>query len=183
MEHGRHPQQGRIGRRAKRTGREQEGQQKVMHTSAVDLEAPGALEGLELCPAAFQERLAKAREYRATVVGDRIHTMSVDSASSAEGAVDWRRDSHGLLSKWRPDRLPAEAAAGLLRLMDRLGLDYGAADLVLTPEGRCVFLEVNPAGEYLWADDILEGAISRSIADLLAGELPRRQAPWSPNFA
>lgn len=151
---------------------EQEGEQKVMHTSA--LENLDDLDGLELCPAAFQERLEKEREYRVTVVGDRLFTMSVASADSALGAVDWRRDSNALLSRWRPDTLPEPAAQGLLRLMERLELNFGAADFVRTPEGRCVFLEINPAGEYLWADDILGGAISDAIGDLLAGQLPRR---------
>lgn len=151
---------------------DQAGEQKVMHTTALD--TLDDLDGLELCPAAFQERLTKAKEYRVTAVGDQLFTISVDSAGSTLGAVDWRRDSDALLASWRPDALPEPAASALLRLMDRLGLNYGAADFVLTPEGRCVFLEINPAGEYLWADDILGGPISAAIGDLLAGQLPRR---------
>lgn len=36
--------------------------------------------------------------------------------------------------------------------MEKLGLAYGAIDFVVTPEGEYVFLEVNPSGQFLWAD-------------------------------
>lgn len=151
-----------------------QGQDKVVHTTAIGPEHLATLDGLEMCPAVFQERLPKVKEYRVTVVGERLFTMSVDSPAVAEGAVDWRRASDALLDRWVPDTLPEHAAVGLLRLMDRLRLNYGAADFVLTPDGRCVFLEVNPAGEYLWLDSKLGGAISVAIAEHLAGLTPRR---------
>ena len=52
--------------------------------------------------------------------------------------------------------------------MSALSLSYGAIDLVLTPEGRYVFLEINPNGQWLWMDEMLSLGISHSIADWLA---------------
>jgi len=131
---------------------------------------------LSLCPATFQERLRTEREYRVTVVGDKLFSASLSGAAMGEGAVDWRRDGARVFKHWRPDPLPEAAAAGLLRLMARFGLDYGAADFIRTTDGRVVFLEVNPAGEFLWLDPLFEGKISEAIAALLAGEVPRRGA-------
>ena len=37
--------------------------------------------------------------------------------------------------------------------MDRLGLVFGCLDLVVTPEGEHVFLEVNEMGQFLWLEE------------------------------
>lgn len=152
---------------------EEEGQEKVMFTTALGPEEIAEIDGLDLCPGAFQEHLEKVKEYRVTVVGDEVFACSVDSQAEDKGQVDWRRAGAELVTRWRRDPLPPEAEAGLKRLCRRLKLHYGAADFVLTPDGRCVFLEVNPAGEYLWMDMIWEGAISEAIAEVLVGARPR----------
>ncbi len=36
--------------------------------------------------------------------------------------------------------------------MEALGLVFGAIDLIVTPGNEYVFLEVNPAGQFLWID-------------------------------
>lgn len=58
--------------------------------------------------------------------------------------------------------------------MDVLGLNYGAMDLILTPENKYVFLEVNPVGEFFWLDNLANGSISKAIANLLMGNGNRR---------
>jgi D-alanine-D-alanine ligase-like ATP-grasp enzyme len=55
-----------------------------------------------------------------------------------------------------------------MELMSRLSLAYGAIDLVLTPDGRYIFLEINPNGQWLWIDEMLSLGISHSIAERLS---------------
>ncbi|MEV4245300.1 hypothetical protein AB0J63_18065 [Streptosporangium canum] len=47
------------------------------------------------------------------------------------------------------------------------GLTYGAIDLILTPDGRYVFLEINPNGQFLWIEDATGLPIGAAIGDLL----------------
>ena len=42
-----------------------------------------------------------------------------------------------------------------------------AIDLVVTPDGRYVFLEINPNGQFLWVEQLTGLPISRAIAALL----------------
>ena len=71
-------------------------------------------------------------------------------------------------SAWTPYVLPDDVATRLLQLAARLGLSYGAADFVVTPDGRHVFLEINPAGEWFWLDDVFgPRALSTAIAETL----------------
>ena len=51
--------------------------------------------------------------------------------------------------------------------MQSLRLTFGAIDLIETPSGEYVFLEVNPNGQWLWIDDLLQLGISDAITDWL----------------
>jgi glutathione synthase/RimK-type ligase-like ATP-grasp enzyme len=63
--------------------------------------------------------------------------------------------------------LPAEVERRCVELTRRLGLVYGAIDLIVTPAGEYVFLEINPTGEYGWIEDATGLPISDAICDLL----------------
>jgi hypothetical protein len=39
--------------------------------------------------------------------------------------------------------------------------------MAITPDGKYVFFEINPNGQYLWIEDITKAPISEAIADLL----------------
>jgi hypothetical protein len=58
----------------------------------------------------------------------------------------------------------------LQEFLDYFGLQYGAFDLILTPDGQYVFLELNPSGEFFWLDSVVGLPISKAIADVLPGE-------------
>ncbi|HEV7889804.1 MAG TPA: hypothetical protein VGP08_04155, partial [Pyrinomonadaceae bacterium] len=154
---------------------DREGRENVVFTNPVGPEDLEDLTGLSLCPMTFQERVEKALELRATVVGRRVFTASIDSQTSARAAHDWRRDGVALVDEWRPYKLPDEVEARLLALMDFFGLNYGAADFILTPDGRHVFLEVNPSGEFFWLEHGPGLDISGALADMLLGLAPRRE--------
>ncbi|HEX8500728.1 MAG TPA: hypothetical protein VF659_09065 [Pyrinomonadaceae bacterium] len=151
-----------------------EGREHVVFTNPVGPEDLEDLTGLSLCPMTFQERVEKALELRATVVGKSVFTAAIDSRASARAAHDWRRDGAGLAGGWQPYELPRAEREGLLRLMDYFGLNYGAADFILTPDGRHVFLELNPAGEFFWLEQTPGLPISGALADVLLGLAPRR---------
>jgi glutathione synthase/RimK-type ligase-like ATP-grasp enzyme len=154
---------------------DREGRESVVFTNPVGPEDLEDLTGLSLCPMTFQERVEKRLELRATVVGRRVFTASIDSQTSSRAAHDWRRDGVRLVDEWRPYDLPPEAELPLLKLMDYFGLNYGAADFILTPEGRHVFLELNPAGEFFWLEHGPGLRISGALADVLLGLAPRRE--------
>jgi glutathione synthase/RimK-type ligase-like ATP-grasp enzyme len=152
-----------------------EGRESVVFTNPIGPEDLEDLTGLSLCPMTFQERVEKRLELRATVVGRSVFTASIDSQASTRAAHDWRRDGVRLVDEWRPYTLPPEAEQPLLKLMDYFGLNYGAADFILTPDGRHVFLELNPAGEFFWLEHGPGLDISGALADVLLGLAPRRE--------
>ena len=52
--------------------------------------------------------------------------------------------------------------------MAAFGLVYGAIDMRLTAEGEYVFLEVNPAGQWLFIEERTGQPITAAVADCLA---------------
>jgi MvdD family ATP-grasp ribosomal peptide maturase len=148
---------------------------KVVFTNEIKEEHLEDLDGLSLCPMTFQENVPKCLELRVTIVGNKIFAAAVDSQKSQLARDDWRRDGAGLIEDWEYHRLPHEIEEKLLTLMDVFGLNYGAVDMILTPDNRYVFLEINPAGEFFWLElKNPKFPISAAIADVLLGEVPRR---------
>lgn len=155
--------------------RDDDGDAEPIFTRALSADELDDLDGLELAPMIFQERLPKALELRLTIVGSRVFCAAIDSQNSELGAVDWRADP-ALVRGFRAyDALPAEIEAKLLRLLDSCGLNFATVDVIVTPDGRYVFLEFNPSRSYFGFIETATGLpISGAVADLLLGRVPPR---------
>lgn len=124
---------------------------------------------IQVAPLTLQEEIPKAYEVRANIVGNRALAVRIDSQKSAESELDWRRYdlSNTPYSEYR---LPPEIEHRCLELTRCLGLEFGAIDLIRTPDGRYVFLEINGNGQFLWAEDHSGVGVSAALANLLVGK-------------
>jgi putative peptide maturation system protein len=123
---------------------------------------------LRWCPVTAQEHIDKSLELRVTVVGDRVFPAAIHSQRTNHARVDWRRADHAR-TPFVPHDLPAEVARRCIDLVASLDLRYGCIDLVLTPDDRLVFLEIDPNGQYLWIEQLTGLPITAALADLLVG--------------
>ena len=140
-----------------------------MHTSEVGEADLADLASLRYSPMIFQERIPKARELRVIFADGRFFVGAVDASESAAGQTYWRLATPDECP-WQRDEISDELAEPFKMLMTELGLVFGTIDLILTPDGRHVFLEVNPAGEWGMLERDLGYPISESIADALVGQ-------------
>lgn len=147
----------------------------VVFTNEIQEQHLDDLASVQYCPMVFQEKLDKQLELRINIVGREMFAFSVNSAATERGSTDWRKDGVALLDSWLPYELPGELRDKLLHFMDVYGLNYGAIDVILAPDGRYYFLEINAAGEYFWLDKLCDHAISRQIANVLLGKAARRE--------
>ena len=139
----------------------------AVFTTKLEDEAMIDLSDASLSPTIYQEFLPKAYDIRVTIVGRKLFAVTIDSQSDPNAVIDWRKTENPLLPH-APIELPEPLQQSLLELMSRMSLTYGAIDLVLTPDGRYVFLEINPNGQWLWIDEMLSLGISDSIAEWLS---------------
>ena len=121
------------------------------------------IDSVRFAPVILQEYIPLALDIRVTVVDDQIFATSFKSDPQYE--VDYRPGVG--TADVQPYTLPDDVAAKLMRLMDHFGLKYGAVDFRVTPEGEHVFLEVNPAGEYLFASERTGQPVPQAIAAVL----------------
>jgi glutathione synthase/RimK-type ligase-like ATP-grasp enzyme len=123
----------------------------LLLTNEVALEDLPSDETLRLTPGIFQEKIDKAHELRVTILGEHVVTARLLSQESEATRIDWRAGAGKI--RVEPGRLPAEVESACLRLMRSLGIVFGCFDFIVTPEGNHVFLEVNPAGQFLWVEE------------------------------
>lgn len=121
---------------------------------------------LRYSPMLFQPNVDKQLEVRATVVGKQVLAAEIHSQVTAHTRQDWRRYDHGH-TPYREHELPSLVRDRCLALVAQLGLRFGAIDLILTPEGRYVFLEINPNGQWLWVERETGLPITEAVCDLL----------------
>jgi ATP-grasp ribosomal peptide maturase len=144
-----------------------EGQVRVIYTSRVhdlnELLDPALGKTAHL----FQEAIPKKFEARVTIVGTQVFAVRIDAGSPA-ARTDWRSDYSALA--YSRIELPQTVAAKLIELHQRLGLVYGAVDLICDEADKWVFLETNQAGEWGWLAAETGVPIAAALADLLAGD-------------
>ncbi|HET6230406.1 MAG TPA: grasp-with-spasm system ATP-grasp peptide maturase [Longimicrobiaceae bacterium] len=99
-------------------------------------------------PSLVQEMAEKAFEVRCFYLDGRCWSMAIFSQLDAQTAVDFRRYNDERPNRTVPYLLPPEVESAVCSLMRSIPLDTGSLDLVCTPEGRHVFLEVNPVGQF-----------------------------------
>lgn len=144
----------------------------AVYTSPVEATDLDHLDGLRQSPMVFQARIEKAYELRVIIVGDQAFAGCIDATHSTTGQTDWRRARPGEVA-WKPGTLTPALQTQLCAIVRRLGLIYGAADVIIRPDGTPVFLEVNPNGEW----GMLEQQLDLPISDAIAARL---MAPLTP---
>jgi len=152
----------------------QEGNEQVVFTNEITSTDLISLDSLSYCPMLFQQKLEKKLELRITIVGDKLFAFCIDSQKEANARIDWRKEGLRLMDDWKPYQLPRPIEDKLIAFMDSYQINYGAIDLILTPDDEYYFLEINPAGEYFWLDKLCNFEISKQIAAVLLGHAKRR---------
>ncbi len=121
-------------------------------------------------PTFLQENIEKKTELRITIIGKKLFAVEFDSQSLPYTKIDWRRVQEKLLEiPHRVVKLPLQIEKKLRSLLDYYGLNFGAIDMARTPDDEYVFFELNPAGQFLWLDDVTDLNLAQEMAKFLLG--------------
>jgi ATP-GRASP peptide maturase of grasp-with-spasm system len=118
-------------------------------------------------PTLVQERLEKAYEVRTFVLDGECHSMAIFSQADERTRADFRRYNDRRPNRAVPYRLPEDVERGIRALMRDLALSTGSLDFVRTPDGRHVFLEVNPAGQFGMVSYPCNYRLEKQVAEYL----------------
>lgn len=125
------------------------------------------ISNVEFTPTLFQEYVLKDVELRITVVGKKIFAAEIHSQIREDTLHDWRRGDT-LALPHKVHSLPKEIEEKCITLVKSFGLYFSAIDMILTPDGRYVFLEINPNGQWAWIEELTDMPISEALVDLLS---------------
>lgn len=111
------------------------------------------------------ELIPKDFELRVTAIGDHLFAAKILSQETQDGRVDWRKAYTEL--KMQPYTLPVKVAEACHLLIRRLGLVFGCFDLIVTPAGQHVFLEVNEMGQFLFVEKYTDQPLLDAFSEFL----------------
>lgn len=147
---------------------------KAFHAQGADEDAmvtagrvdAAALPG-ELGAASLFQEIVPGVPVRLTVIGP--HMFAVEITGSRH--LDWRPEQDKLT--FTPVDVPEHVERGVRRFLGAYGLEYGAFDFIRDPDGRWVFLEINPSGMYGFVELQSGLPITAAFADHLCESVDR----------
>lgn len=149
----------------------------MIYTHRVTEQDAEQLESVRYGPTFLQALIPKARDVRVTVIGDELFATAIESMTMAASQIDFRKVEFMDLPHV-PVTLPEPVASACFKLVKDLGLQFGAIDLLETPDNDYVFLENNPNGQWYWIEMMTGQPMAKAMADLLErGEIERGRAP------
>ncbi len=144
-------------------GHQVEGGFYTAYTNIVTEDILDRLESVRVAPVCLQEYVDKEFELRVTVVGQKVFSCRIDSQNKQRTQVDWRRyDRTTPHSVYAIDQALSER---LISMMKHYGIRFASFDLIVTPDGQTIFLEMNPASQFLWVEELTGMPITDAIID------------------
>jgi len=138
-------------------------------TTIVDDDMLAELDAVRELSCHFQEYIPKRHELRVTVVGRRVFAAVLHSQDDPRTTIDSRDMSAPI--RYEACSLAPEIERRCVDFVRSYGLEFGALDLIVTPEDDIVFLENNPAGQFLYVQELVpELRILEALADTLHQE-------------
>lgn len=99
-------------------------------------------------PSLIQNYIEKKYELRIFYFNREFYNMAIFSQNDSSTNIDFRNYNNEKPNRCVPYKLPQNIEKKLDKLMRKLQLNSGSIDMIVTPEGKYVFLEVNPIGQF-----------------------------------
>jgi len=126
---------------------------KVAEVTIITPDVIDQIGDFEPIPLIIQEVIPKRYELRVTVIGKSVFFAKINSQDAEVSCLDWRKARENIKME---SYLPSPKLKALcLELTHSYGLNYSAIDLIVTPEGEIVFLEINPGGQFIFVEILI----------------------------
>jgi hypothetical protein len=124
------------------------------YTRPIDAETLLAFRySIRLAPVFIQKRIQKKAEYRLTLISKHDFVCRIDAKhiNDVEVTWDWRVTEPNKLVHV-PDKLPIDYLNKLHQMLDELGLNFGAFDIIRDEDDTLYFIELNPNRQWYWSE-------------------------------
>lgn len=135
-------------------------------TTLITDEHMNSLDAISELPCCFQEYIPKQYELRVTVIGDKVFAAKINSQDDERTKIDFRDFSVDIL--YEAIELPLEIEKRCREFVHSYKLNFGALDIIVTPDNEYVFLENNPGGQFWFVEQLVpELKMMDTLADCL----------------
>lgn len=124
----------------------------------------------DFSPSMFQEKIDKLYELRIFYIDQKFYPSVIFSQGNKKTEIDFRDYDRDKPNRVTPYKLPHSIETKLTALMNELKLETGSIDIIVTPEKKYVFLEVNPIGQFNQVSIPCNYALEEKIANYLLYE-------------
>lgn len=138
----------------------------AMYTRLCDDAVLAEMDTVRFTPSILQTYIEKRVEHRVTVIGDRVFDCIIESQATTKTQIDWRRYDLAH-TPHRIGTLSDSIAQQCLEITHRLGLLFSGIDLIETPDGDFVFLEINCSPQWGWIEAVTGMPLRETLIDLL----------------
>ena len=123
----------------------------------------------------YQKKIDKAYELRTIAFGSEIVSFKIDSQSHAFTQMDWRAGER--LLGCEMTETPSSIIEPIRRFLSITGLDSSVFDFAVTPEGKVIFFESNPSGQWRRMDELNGDVVSKMFARQMVTAIADFYAP------
>ncbi|MEY4875250.1 MAG: hypothetical protein RL708_399 [Bacteroidota bacterium] len=116
----------------------------------------------------FQELIPKQYEIRTFFLNNVCYSTAIISQNNEKTLIDYRRYDKAKMNRSIPYKLPSSIENKITLLMKKCGLSSGSIDLIKSTDGRFVFLEVNPVGQFGYHSYNCNYNLHKQIAEYLS---------------
>lgn len=99
-------------------------------------------------PSLFQTQIDKEADIRVFILRDKVYSMAIMSQGNKQTMIDFRKYLSVNPNRHFQFKLPSEIERKLIELLKRAKLETASVDMILTRDGRFVFLEANPISQF-----------------------------------
>lgn len=112
-----------------------------------------------------QKYIQKKYELRIFYLHKVFYSMAIFSQNDKQTKTDFRNYNRNNPNRNVAFELPNSIKIKLINLMDKLELNSGSIDMIVTPDNDFVFLEVNPIGQYGMVSNPCNYYLHKKIAE------------------
>jgi glutathione synthase/RimK-type ligase-like ATP-grasp enzyme len=144
---------------------EEGGEARVVHATAMD-RSDSRLRHLQGAPFICQREVQARWHLRVVTVADRAWCCELDAR---DAPLDWRAAEHTHGAFVPVDR--TSTCRDAVRLARAMRVGYSSQDWIVDADGQASFIDLNPAGQWLFLPDQVATAVTHAIADWLAPQV------------
>ncbi len=124
----------------------------------------------QFAPIFLQQYIEKEYEIRIFIACGKIYSMAIFSQKDNQTKIDYRNYNEQRPNRCVPVKLPEAIEKKVWKFMEAKEMNTGSMDIIRTPEGAYVFLEINPMGQFHWLSQNCNYQIEKEIAKFLSDE-------------